>query len=87
MAYAFKCSDQSAKQVARQLWDKYFCNITDYDSHVRMRDDLKEALAAAQVNANLTWQHQPDLFNRGVKGADIEEGDQVLLANRCVCGR
>lgn len=25
MAHAFKCPDQSAKQVARQLWDRYFC--------------------------------------------------------------
>lgn len=203
MAHAFKCSDQSAKQVARQLWDKYFCvygfpqrihsdqganfesqliqellqiagvkksrttpyhpmgnghterfnrtlgnmiralpprdkqrwpqmlqtltfaynctahestgyapfylmygriprlpvdvmfhnverdnDVTDYDSYVKsMRDDLKEALASAQANANLSQQRQADLFNRGVKGADIEEGDQVLLANRCVRGR
>lgn len=203
MAHAFKCSDQSAKQIARQLWDKYFCvygfpqrihsdqganfesqliqellqiagvkksrttpyhpmgnghaerfnrtlgnmiralpprdkqrwpqmlqtltfaynctvhestgyapfflmygriprlpvdvmfhnverdnDITDYDSYVkRMRDDLKEALASAQVNANYSQQRQADLFNRGIKGADIEEGDQVLLANRCVRGR
>uniref|UniRef100_A0A8C5FQQ6 Integrase catalytic domain-containing protein n=1 Tax=Gadus morhua TaxID=8049 RepID=A0A8C5FQQ6_GADMO len=25
MAHAFPCHDQSAKQVARQLWDRYFC--------------------------------------------------------------
>ncbi|KAI2668494.1 Retrovirus-related Pol polyprotein [Labeo rohita] len=25
MAHAFACSNQSAKQVARQLWDRYFC--------------------------------------------------------------
>lgn len=25
LAQAFPCRDQSAKQVARQLWDKYFC--------------------------------------------------------------
>lgn len=25
MAHAFACSSQSAKQVARQLWDRYFC--------------------------------------------------------------
>lgn len=25
LAHAFTCHDQSAKQVARQLWDRYFC--------------------------------------------------------------
>lgn len=203
MAHAFKCSDQSAKQVARQLWDRYFCvygypqrihsdqganfesqliqellqiagvkksrttpyhpmgnghterfnrtlgnmirslpprskqrwpqmlqtltfaynctvhestgyapfylmfgriprlpvdimfhnverdnDITDYDSYVkRMRDDLKEALVLAQVNANSSQQRQADLYNRRTKGTDIEEGDRVLLANRCGRGR
>lgn len=203
MAHAFKCSDQSAKQVARQLWDRYFCvygfpqrihsdqganfesqliqellqiagvkksrttpyhpmgnghterfnrtlgnmiralpprdkqkwpqmlqtltfaynctahestgyapfylmygripklpvdvmfhnverdnDITDYDSYVkRMRDDLKEALALAQVNAHSSQQRQADLYNRGIKGTDIEEGDQVLLANKGGRGR
>lgn len=203
MAHAFKCSDQSAKQVARQLWDKYFCvygfpqrihsdqganfesqlihellqiagvkksrttpyhpmgnghterfnrtlgnmiralpprekqkwpqmlqtltfaynctahestgyapfflmygrvprlpvdvmfhsverdnDITDYDSYVkRMRDDLKEALQVAQINASAKQQRQAELYNKGVKGADIEEGDQVLLANRGERGR
>lgn len=203
MAHAFKCPDQSAKQVARQLWDKYFCvygfpqrihsdqganfesqliqellmitgvkksrttpyhpmgngnterfnrtlgnmirslpprdkqrwpqmlqtltfaynctvhestgyapfflmygriprmpvdvmfhnverdnDIADFDSYVRrMVEDLKEALAQAQTNTDLSQQRQADLYNKGMKGKDIEEGDRVLLANRCVRGR
>lgn len=203
MAHAFKCSDQSAKQVARQLWDKYFCiyrfpqrihadqganfesqliqellqiavvkksrttpyhpmgnghterfnrtlgnmiralppsdkqkwpqmlqtltftynctaheltgyapfnlmygriprlpidvmfhsverdnDITDYHSYVkRMRDDLKEALTMAQVNASAGQQRQADLYNKRIKGTDIDEGDQVLVANKGGRGR
>lgn len=59
-------------------------DITYYNGYAkRMRDDFKEALALAQVNANSSQQCQADLYNRETKGTDIEEGDQVLLANRC----
>lgn len=58
-------------------------DITDYDSYVkRMRDDLWEALTLAQVNASSSQQRQADLYNKGMKGTDIEEGDQVLVANK-----
>lgn len=203
MAHAFQCPDQSAKQVARQLWDKYFCvygfpqrlhadqganfeseliqellkisgvkksrttpyhpmgngqterfnrtlgnmiralaprdkckwpqmlqtltfaynctahettgyapfylmfgriprlpvdvmfhnaerdnEITDYNSYVKkIRDNLKEALHAAQANADASQRRQAHLYNLKVKGMDIEEGDQVLLANKGERGR
>uniref|UniRef100_A0A8C4SQC7 Gypsy retrotransposon integrase-like protein 1 n=1 Tax=Erpetoichthys calabaricus TaxID=27687 RepID=A0A8C4SQC7_ERPCA len=58
-------------------------DIIDYDSYVRrMRDDLKEALILAQVNTDSSQRRQADLYNMKTKGADIEEGDRVLLANR-----
>ncbi|KAL7865118.1 hypothetical protein SRHO_G00103650 [Serrasalmus rhombeus] len=58
-------------------------DITDFDSYVKkMRDDLKEALSLAQANANASQQRQTELYNRRTKGYDIEEGDQVLLANK-----
>lgn len=63
-------------------------HITDYDTYVkRMRDDLKEALITAQVNADSSRHRQADLYNRRTKGCDIEEGDQVLLANKGERGR
>lgn len=49
--------------------------------------DLKEALTLAQVNANSSQQCQEDLYNKGVKGTNIEEGNQVLLANKGGRGR
>lgn len=63
-------------------------NITDYVSYVaKMRDDLKEALNLAQANASASQQRQTELYNRRVKGCDIEEGDRVLLANKGERGR
>ncbi|XP_076851142.1 uncharacterized protein LOC143501754 [Brachyhypopomus gauderio] len=63
-------------------------DITDYDSYVRkMRDNLKEALSLAQTNANASQQRQAELYNKRMKGSDIEEGDQVLLANKGERGR
>lgn len=71
-------------RVPRLPVDIMFHNdITDYDSYVRrMKDDLKEALTLAQVNADSSQQRQADLYNMKTNGADIEEGDRVLLANR-----
>uniref|UniRef100_A0AAY4D4L4 Gypsy retrotransposon integrase-like protein 1 n=1 Tax=Denticeps clupeoides TaxID=299321 RepID=A0AAY4D4L4_9TELE len=63
-------------------------NHVDYDSFVkRMRDDLKEALLVAQANATDSQRHQAELYNRRIKGCDIEVGDQVLLANKGERGR
>uniref|UniRef100_A0A8B9GYV3 Integrase catalytic domain-containing protein n=1 Tax=Astyanax mexicanus TaxID=7994 RepID=A0A8B9GYV3_ASTMX len=50
-------------------------DIMDYDRYVkRMKDDLKEALNLAQVTAHASQQRQADLYNKRVKGCDIEEG-------------
>lgn len=58
-------------------------DITDHDTYIRrLRADLKEALAAAQINTKASQQHQTELYNRRTKGRDIEEGDFVLLANK-----
>ncbi|KAK7933215.1 hypothetical protein WMY93_004111 [Mugilogobius chulae] len=62
--------------------------ITDYDSYVKKtRDTLKEALDTAQANADASQRRQARLYNLRVKGTDIEEGDQVLLANKGERGR
>lgn len=56
-------------------------HVTDNYAYVeRMRDNLKEALTLAQVNGE-------DLYKRKMKGCDVEEGDQVLLANKGEHGR
>uniref|UniRef100_A0A3B3SR39 Integrase catalytic domain-containing protein n=1 Tax=Paramormyrops kingsleyae TaxID=1676925 RepID=A0A3B3SR39_9TELE len=60
----------------------------DYDGYVkRMREDMKEALLAAQENVANSQRRQTDLYNRRTKGCDIEMGDQVLLANKGERGR
>lgn len=63
-------------------------DITDYSRYVaKMRDNLKEALSLAQVNASASQQRQAEFYNRRIKGCDIEEGDRVLLANKGERGR
>ncbi|XP_038147761.1 uncharacterized protein LOC119787794 [Cyprinodon tularosa] len=62
--------------------------VTDYHSYTkRVREDLKEALAAAQANAYSSQQHQAQLYNLKTRGTDIVDGDQVLLANKGERGR
>lgn len=57
--------------------------LIDYDAYVRrLKDDLKEALALAQRNAEVSQRRQADLYNKRSKGCNIEIGDQVLLANK-----
>lgn len=64
------------------------CDIADYDKYVaKMREDLKEALTTAQVNAITSQERQADLYNRKTKGHNIVEGDQVLMANKGERGR
>ncbi len=64
------------------------CVITDYDTYVRrLRDDLKEALSLAQMNAEASQRRQADLYNQKTRGCRIEVGDQLLLANKGERGR
>lgn len=59
------------------------CDVADYDKYVlKLRENLREALSSAQVNAVASQQHQAEVYNRRVKGHDIVEGDQLLLANK-----
>jgi hypothetical protein len=64
------------------------CDLADYDQYVaKMRQDLKEAIATAQVNALTSQERQVQLYNRNMKGNVIVEGDRVLLANKGERGR
>lgn len=59
------------------------CDVADYDKYVlKLRENLREALSSAQVHAVSSQQHQAEVYNRRIKGHDIEEGDRVLLANK-----
>ena len=58
-------------------------DLADYDQYVvRMRQDLKEAMATAQSNALTSQERQAELYSRKMKGNVIVEGDRVLLANK-----
>lgn len=76
MAHAFQCSDQTAKQVARQLWDRYFCV---YGFPQRIHSDqganfeselIQELLQVAGVQKSRTTPYHPmgnghtERFNR-----------------------
>lgn len=76
LAQAFPCRDQSAKQVARQLWDKYFCI---YGFPERIHSDqgpsfesqlISELLKVAGVRKSHTTPYHPmgngsvERFNR-----------------------
>lgn len=65
MAHAFACHDQSAKQVARQLWDRYFCV---YGFPERLHADqganfesqlIQELLQVAGVKKSRTTAYHP----------------------------
>uniref|UniRef100_A0A672M491 Gypsy retrotransposon integrase-like protein 1 n=1 Tax=Sinocyclocheilus grahami TaxID=75366 RepID=A0A672M491_SINGR len=49
--------------------------------------DLKEALQIAQEHATKEQKRHAELYNRRVKGLDIDIGDQVLLANKTERGK
>ena len=76
LAQAFPCRDQSAKQVAKQLWDKYFCVYgfperihsdqgASFESHL-----ISELLKVAGVRKSRTTPYHPmgngsvERFNR-----------------------
>ncbi|KAJ8414524.1 hypothetical protein AAFF_G00037260 [Aldrovandia affinis] len=80
MAHAFPCHDQSAKQVARQLWDRYFCV---YGFPERIHSDqganfesqlIQELLLIAGVKKSRTTAYHPmgngavERFNRTLGG-------------------
>jgi len=80
MAHAFPCKDQSAKQVARLLWDRYFCV---YGFPERIHSDqganfcsqlIHELLLVAGVRKSRTTAYHPmgnghvERFNRTLGG-------------------
>ena len=57
--------------------------LVDYDDYVqRLRRDLAEAIKIAQTSSTKQQQRQAALHNRTFKGAVVEVGDRVLLANK-----
>lgn len=58
-------------------------NVVDYDTYVQvLRNDLAGAMKIAQDHASRQQQRQAVLYNRKLKGAPVEVGDRVLLANK-----
>ncbi|XP_055366431.1 uncharacterized protein LOC129604370 [Betta splendens] len=57
--------------------------VTDYDRYVQsLRKELKEAMDIAQATASKQLKRHTDLYNKKVRGAPVEVGDRVLLANK-----
>ncbi|XP_064420158.1 uncharacterized protein LOC135359216 [Latimeria chalumnae] len=52
-----------------------------------LKKDLQEALEVAQDHALKGQHHQANVYNRKVKGSNINTGDRVLLANKGERGR
>lgn len=62
--------------------------VVDYDVFVQsLRRDLQEAMKAAQVSASRQRRRHANLYNRKIRGAPVEVGDCVLLANKGERGR
>lgn len=68
------------------------CDVIEYDKYVlKLRDDLREALLSALVNADIRRQHQAVVFNRRTmamrlwretKLADRWESVQFVVVSR-----
>ena len=57
--------------------------LVDYDAYVQgLRHDLAEAIKIAQTSSTKQQQRQAALYNRKFRGAAVEVGDRVLLANK-----
>ncbi|XP_052469952.1 uncharacterized protein LOC128026725 [Carassius gibelio] len=57
--------------------------VVDYDRYVQsFRDDLAQAMKLAQCSASKQQQRQANLYNKKLKGAPVNVGDRVLLANK-----
>lgn len=53
------------------------------DTYVQcLRRDLAEAMRVAQISVTKRQQRQTDLYNSRIKGASVDAGDRVLLANK-----
>lgn len=57
--------------------------VTDYDEYVKvLLSDLKHAVTIASETAGKQLKRHTDLYNRKLKGAPVDVGDRVLLANK-----
>ena len=57
--------------------------VVSYDEYVQsLRQSLKEAMGVAQASASKQLRRHAELYNRRVRGAPVEVGDRVLLANK-----
>lgn len=62
--------------------------VTCYDKYVAsLMSDLKEALSIAQAHASKEQSRHAVLYNKRVKGHDIDVGDRVLMANKAGRGK
>lgn len=52
-----------------------------------LRKDLQEAIITAEKHASDEQRRQAKIYNRRVKGVEIETGDRVLVANKGERGR
>ncbi|XP_055717354.1 uncharacterized protein LOC129810649 [Salvelinus fontinalis] len=58
-------------------------NVVDYDEYVKsLTRDLREAMETVQVSATKQLKRHAGLYNRKIRGAPVEVGDRVLLANK-----
>ncbi|KAJ8396772.1 hypothetical protein AAFF_G00013710 [Aldrovandia affinis] len=57
--------------------------VADYDAYVQaLRRDLVEAVKIAQASAGKQQKRQANLYDRKLRGAPVDVGDRVLLANK-----
>ncbi|KAJ8358268.1 hypothetical protein AAFF_G00018440 [Aldrovandia affinis] len=57
--------------------------VADYDAYVQaLRHDLAEAVKIAQASAGKQQKRQANLYDRKLRGAPVDVGDRVLLANK-----
>lgn len=79
LAHEFQCQDQTAKKVAKKLWDGFFCVYgfpqrihSDQGANFERKliaDDLRSAMLLAQKH------------NKKANGLPLSVGDRVLVAS------
>jgi len=62
--------------------------VAGYDAYVRaLRDDLAEVVKIVQTAAGKQQRRQAEFYNGKLKGAPVDVGDRVLLANKGEWGK
>lgn len=58
-------------------------DVVDYDEYVRdLLKYLKQAVTIARMTAGKQLKIHAALYNRKLKGAPVDVGDRILLANK-----